>query len=155
MAERIFNIEKFQSYWDSLSVEQRSPGGSEIQLVMAEEGTQIGFAGQDGNAVVLPWLFASDEAGAALLLQVLQQFGIPTGELDDYLIERIEGDDAIDESYATADAGEEPDPDRETQWVPHQPQDSTASIVGKTLLKTVAIVGGVYMAYRMTRRPWA
>lgn len=166
MAERIFNIEKFQSYWDSLTVEQRSPAGWEAVLDFAEERTQMRFVDQNGNTMGPVWHFATDVEGNNRLLHILQYSGIPVGELDDYWVEEtMTEENMTDETLADETLADnvEPEPQEQpetqeqpqTRWVPYEPEESTASVVGKTLLKTVAIVGGVYMAYRMTRRPWA
>ena len=153
MANRIFNIEKFQTFWDSLSAEQRSPGDTDIKLLFAEGGTRMVLAGKESSPVVLPWIFGSDGDGANLLFQMLQQMGVVTGALEDYLMDDIEEPDeafAAQASETIADSTAAQDPD--TQWVPYEPEDSTAQQIGVAVLKAMALVGGGYIAYRMGRR---
>lgn len=127
MAERIFNYQKFHSYWENLSKEQRSPDGREIVLTVGGEGAQMSLIDKEGNIIDLPWRYSSDEAGISQLINQLQASGIAMGSLDDYMVDDAE---ALDE-----------------------PKDIAANVVGKGVLTILGLVGVSVIAYR-TGRTW-
>ena len=154
MTKHHFSVTKFQAHWNSLSKEQRSPGGDEIILTFSAAEIHMEIASKNGSTVATPWFYGTDEPGANLLLQVLQYSGIPVGDPADYWLDEAEPEAAT----ATAEEPEqkqepEPEQERSTDWVNYKPEDSTTKKIGMTLLKTVTLVGSVYLAYRASRRP--
>jgi hypothetical protein len=149
MNEQHFSIAKFQSQWDSLSPEQRSLDGREIVLTFSEAEIHMEITDENGTAVALPWHYETDEPGMNLLLQVLQHMGIPVGCLDDYMTDEIV-EEAATETHTEAD--QEPQPERDPNWINYEPEDSTAKKIGMAAIKALTVAGTVYMAYRIARK---
>lgn len=161
MTHRAIDLQKLESQWQSLSIEQRTPHDSEIVLVFTPNEIRMGIAAQ--GTTFLPLRYNTDEAGLSLLLQQLHAAGIQLGGPDDYLIDETAGDETAEPMVSGTDSMEGAVDDEagpayaddqtrsETTRIP--PEASAASVVGKTLLNTAAIVGAVYIAYRMIRRP--
>ena len=162
MSKHHFSVTQFQAHWNSLSKEQRSPGGDEIILSFSAAEIHMEIASKNGSTVAMPWFYGTDELGANLLLQILQYSGIPVGDPADYWLDEAEPEAAsttAEEPEQEQEPEQEPEPEPEpeqeqsTEWVNYKPEDSTAKKIGIALVKTATLVGTVYLAYRMSRRP--
>ena len=132
MVKYIFSIERFKSQWESLTKEQRSPfKGSEIVLIFSEEAIHVGMAAPNGDTITLPWRYQPDEQGVSLLLEQWQIADSAISGIDGYMFDEAE---ILDELHSRSASYEQ--------------EDTSLKGLGIALLKTLALVGTGYMAYR-------